>query len=278
MQRDSTTDTQSFGAAIFLSPHYDDVALSCGGTVARLADSGPTPLIVTVFAGTILDELLTEFATWKHARWSIASVDEVQTQRQAEDLVAAALLGCRVQWLGYPDAIYRANRYSSDAELFGAIDRTEHGLIELITDEVRSLPEWRDEITIYVPLGVGEHVDHQLIYAVGQQLAAGGTRVLAYEDCPYAIHTPAAVERRLARLAGEVGPAEYVAIGAAIERRINAIYAYQSQLPVIFRFSSDVATTILTHARHIGGLIGPAERFWPLMAASADVDGRLMAE
>jgi LmbE family N-acetylglucosaminyl deacetylase len=262
-----TIDAQPSGAAIFLSPHYDDVVLSCGGTVARLADGGYTPVIVTIFAGAILDELLTEFATWKHTRWGIASVDDVQAQRQAEDLAAATILGCRTQWLGFPDAIYRANRYSSDTELFGSVHTTEAGLIDLIAGEIRSLPEWRDAIKIYVPLGIGDHVDHQLVYAVGRQLAAGGARVFAYEDCPYAIHTPAAVDRRLAMLAGEVGSAEYVAIDTAIERRISAIHAYRSQLPVIFRFTNDVVTTVLAHARRIGGAIGSAERFWPLIIA-----------
>ena len=277
MQHNSKNDPQLPSAAIFLSPHYDDVVLSCGGTVARLADGGPTPVVVTIFAGAILDELLTEFASWKHARWGIDSVDDVQAQRQAEDLDAGAILGCRMRWLGYPDAIYRANRYASDAELFGTVHSTEAGLIDLIAGEIRSLPEWRDHITIYVPLGVGDHVDHQLIYAVGQRLAVSGARVFAYEDCPYAIHTPAAVDRRLAARAGEIGPAEYVALGAAIERRISAIQAYQSQLPVIFRFTNDVATTVRTYAQRIGGAIGPAERFWPLTAAT-DADRQLMAE
>jgi LmbE family N-acetylglucosaminyl deacetylase len=264
MRRRHPIDSHLPSMAIFLSPHYDDVVLSCGGTVARLADSGQTPVIVTIFAGATLDELLTEFASWKHARWGIDSVDAVQGQRQAEDLAAAAILGCRTHWLGYPDAIYRADRYTSDKELFGTIHTIEHGLIDLIADEIRSLPEWCDEGTIYVPLGIGDHVDHQLIYAVGQQLAQGGARVFAYEDCPYAIHTPSGVDRRLAALAGEIGLAEYITIGTAIERRISAIHAYRSQLPVIFRFTSDVATTVLTHAQRIGGGLGPAERFWPL--------------
>src|SRR3954454_9837392 len=99
MQRGRTTELQLPSAAIFLSPHYDDVALSCGGTVARLAENGQTPVIVTIFAGAILDELLTEFATWKHARWGIEHVDDVQAQRQAEDLAAGAMLGCRMRWL-----------------------------------------------------------------------------------------------------------------------------------------------------------------------------------
>jgi LmbE family N-acetylglucosaminyl deacetylase len=252
------------GPAIFFSPHYDDVALSCGGTAAQYADEGHAPVIMTVFGGETLDELLTDFAAWKHMRWGMASVDAVREQRQSEDCAAAAILGCRTRWLDYPDAIYRADRYRSDLELFGMVQAIELQLVDLIVDEVRSAPEWNDQTTVYVPLGIGDHVDQQLIYAAGRRLAAGGVRVFAYEDCPYAMHTPAGVQRRLAALAGEVGPVEVVDIGATLGRRISAIMAYRSQVPAIFRFTADIGAVVDVHARRAGGSLGPAEWFWPL--------------
>ncbi|MGN6673994.1 MAG: PIG-L deacetylase family protein, partial [Thermomicrobiales bacterium] len=48
----------------FLAPHYDDVALSCGGTVALLAGQGARPLVVTVFGGDPSSVTLTTFARW----------------------------------------------------------------------------------------------------------------------------------------------------------------------------------------------------------------------
>ena len=50
-----------FGPAIFVQPHYDDVPLSCGGTVALAAVQGQRPAIVTVFASELLDEMVREF-------------------------------------------------------------------------------------------------------------------------------------------------------------------------------------------------------------------------
>src|SRR5262252_6924938 len=44
--------------ALFLSPHYDDVALSCGGTVAQTADAGTHALIVTIFGGEAATALI----------------------------------------------------------------------------------------------------------------------------------------------------------------------------------------------------------------------------
>src|SRR5688500_18662938 len=106
------------GPAIFVQPHYDDVPLSCGGTVARLAERGDCPSIVTVFASELVDAMVGEFAAWKHSRWKLTDPDAVVEARRAEDAAAARTLGCTVRWLGWPDAIYRGDRYRSDAELF----------------------------------------------------------------------------------------------------------------------------------------------------------------
>ena len=255
--------------AIFLSPHYDDVVLSCGGTVALLADQGCEPIVVTVFAGEVPDEVITEFAKWKHSRWGVAGVEENVLRRQEEDRDAVDALGARARWLGYPDAIYRGDRYESDVSLFGTPRAVEAGLVNLIADEIRSMPEWDDNGTVFVPLGIGEHVDHQIMFAVGQSLAGRGVRVYAYEDCPYAMHTPAGVDGRLGEIAGEVGAPMPVAIGAMLERRIAAIFAYRSQVPVIFRFTTDVPGTVSDFAHKIGGPLGPAERFWPVLPTHA---------
>lgn len=256
------------GPAIFLSPHYDDVVLSCGGTVAALAAGGWQPLMVTVFGGETPEELVGDFASWKHSRWGYASADDVLTVRRAEDTAAAAVLGCRTRWLGYFDAIYRGERYAADRELFGELREVERALVPLLADEVSSLPEWEPGTAVYVPLGVGGHVDHQLTFAAGQLLAARGIPVFAYEDCPYAIHTPEGVDRRLTALSGQVGPPALVPIAEALDRRIAAIAAYTTQLPVIFRFTDDMPGALAGHAARVGGALGPAERYWPVLATS----------
>jgi LmbE family N-acetylglucosaminyl deacetylase len=160
------------GPAIFLSPHYDDAVLSCGGTIAGLALAGYPPLILTIFGGEAPEELVGPFAGWKHGRWGATTAEEILAIRRAEDLAAAAVLGCQTRWLGHLDAIYRGDRYTSDPELFGRLREIEAGLVGIIADEVCSVPEWRAGTTVYVPLGIGKHVDHQLTYAVGRRLAA----------------------------------------------------------------------------------------------------------
>jgi LmbE family N-acetylglucosaminyl deacetylase len=253
------------GPTIFLSPHYDVVVLSCGGLAARLAMEGHPPLMVTIFASEIVDEMVGDFAAWKHSRWGVATADEVLDVRRAEDAAAAAVLGCPVRWLGLPDAIYRGERYTTDSELFGALHEDEYALAAHLAEEVRQLPEWVPGTRVYVPLGAGNHVDHQLTFEVGRALAALGESVFAYEDCPYAIHTPDGVTRRLEAVGDAVGEPVIVPIAKTLDRRIGAIAEYKTQVPVIFRFTQDFASAITAHAERVGGSLGPAERYWPVL-------------
>jgi LmbE family N-acetylglucosaminyl deacetylase len=253
-------------SALFLSPHYDDVALSCGGTVALLADRGTHTAVVTIFGGEVIDDVLGHFARWKHSRWGLNDMDAVREQRQAEDATATATLGVGSRWLGFPDAIYRGDRYVADQELYGEVRTAEQPLAELMSAEIQSLPEWRPDATVYVPLAAGEHVDHQLVFMAGQVLAKSGVRVLAYEDCPYAIHSPAGLDRRVAALAGALGRAELVHVSMTLERRLDAIAAYTTQVPVIFRFTADFRGSVREFANRLLPEHDPVERFWPVLA------------
>ena len=249
------------GPALFIQPHYDDVPLSCGGTVALLARSGHQPHMVTVFASELLPQMVGEFAAWKHERWKLTDPDRVLEARRSEDAAAARALGCDVRWLGLPDAIYR-DRYTSDQELFGPLPAEERELAAHLAQEIRHLPEWRDGNRVFVPLGIGSHVDHQLVFEAGRCLAAQGVEVYAYEDCPYAIHTPEGRRTRLVALHGKVGEPVLVPIGETLEQRLEAIACYASQVPVIFRFTQDFRSAVTGFAQEVGGELGPAERFW----------------
>src|SRR5918997_591607 len=125
------------GPALFIQPHYDDVPLSCGGAVALMADQGSKPHMITVFASELVDEMVGEFAAWKHSRWKVTDAEQVLAVRRAEDAEAAQTLGCGMRWLGLPDAIYRGGRYNSDSELFGALRDEEMELAEHLADEIR---------------------------------------------------------------------------------------------------------------------------------------------
>jgi LmbE family N-acetylglucosaminyl deacetylase len=250
------------GPTLFLAPHYDDVALSCGGTAATWAARGEAPAIVTVFASELVHGMVGEFAAWKHERWGLDDIDAVQQTRRDEDQRAARWLGCSLRWLGLPDAIYRGERYGGDGALYAEPHPEERALPQHLAEELRHLPEWRAGMAVAVPLGIGQHVDHQIVFETGRLLAAAGVPVWAYEDLPYAIHTPSATQDRLAQVGAQVGAAVLVPVAEGFEAKLEAVAGYVSQLPVIFRFTDDFRRALRQHAQQLGGALGPCERFW----------------
>ena len=263
--------------AVFLAPHYDDVALSCGGTVAALAEGtnrnpsgvaeavpAPAPLVVTIFGGTPAHDNLTAFARWQHERWGTDGRDTVAV-RADEERAAADHLGCRTLTLPYLDAIYRGDQYLSDDALFGPVLPDDFPLVDRLTADIAALPGLAGPAaTLYVPLAIGNHVDHQIVYQVGHRLAACGRRVLGYEDFPYAILGDEHA-RRMAVIRAALGDPLVVPVAATLPRRIAAIAAYRTQLPTIFRFTADWLGVVEAWAREVGGGRGAAERFWPLL-------------
>lgn len=243
--------------ALFVSPHLDDVALSCGGTVTLEARAGGA-LIVTVFAGRP-PEALNPFAEFQHQRWG--HLDDAVGQRRQEDSAAMSILGADFRWLDYPDAIYRGNLYLSDDELFGAVKNEDDPVADSIAEMLSQIARATRPERIYLPLAVGGHVDHQICSAIGGRLAASVGTILFYEDFPYAA-TPGAVEERVAA-SGYVLLPTIVPIGDAIDVRLAAITCYPSQLPTIFRHYGEPEEVVRQYARRVGS--GEyAERFWRL--------------
>jgi LmbE family N-acetylglucosaminyl deacetylase len=219
-------------ATLFIQPHPDDIALSLGGTVA-LAGS---PRIVTLFAeppatGAPLGALARRW----HDRWGTG--DDTWATRKREDTAAAEVLGAGCEWLPYCDAIYRGDRYPTLESLTGAVHPDDAALAEVIAADL--IARWQDTpgATVYLPLGAGRHVDHQLAHSLGAPLAAAGATVRYYEDFPY-VMVGGALEERLRCLnapgAHELVP-QTVEISTTVEQRIAAIGAYRSQVGVLFR-------------------------------------------
>ncbi len=233
--------------AVFVAPHPDDVALSCGGTVALAARTG-APAIVTLFAGQPTGDL-SAFAEFQHERWGIDAA-AVAAARRAEDEAAARALGESVAqtWLDHLDAIYRQPAYSSDDALFGRLLDEDLALIDVLVADLAAL----GAAEYVVPLAAGNHVDHQLAFRAGRRLAARGASVWAYADVPYVIDNARAVTDRFAR--GTVREARVVYLDDdAFERKCNAVECYPSQLPVLFRDLGDPRAALDRYARATGG-------------------------
>jgi LmbE family N-acetylglucosaminyl deacetylase len=252
---------------VFLSPHYDDIALSCGGTARRIAELGKRPEVALIFGDhPEPDQKMTELAEQLHRQWGL-DASQVIASRRAEEVAASAALGTTDVFLPFRDAIYRGRNYLDDDQLFGAPSAAEAGLPDRIIAAAGLDGATPGAVRVYAPLAVGFHVDHQHAFNAGVTLARRGIEVWFYEDLPYGL-LPGARDRRVDAAGVRLTPAELVDVSNQWATKLDAIFAYPSQLSTIFvdyvgigadRASVDGAMS--AYAKSVGD--GErCERFW----------------
>lgn len=182
---------------IYLSPHFDDIALSCGGLVWEQAQQGDAVAVWTICGGSPTPGVpYSAFVELLHARWN--SGPEAVLVRQAEDIASCQAMGA--SWRHFPlaDCIYRTGSarqplYASEESLWGEISVEELPLIQALAQTFRQ--EIPAEVQVVCPLSLGDHVDHKLVRAAAEQT---GQQLIYYADYPY-IRKPEA-RQRLAEL------------------------------------------------------------------------------
>ncbi|MCX7790540.1 MAG: PIG-L family deacetylase [Chloroflexaceae bacterium] len=248
---------------IYLSPHLDDAALSCGGTIAQHTTAGTPVLVVNVCTGAPpAGAPLSHFASLMHHRWNL-SAEEAMARRLREDAEALEILRADGLHLDLLDAIYRMpEAYTSDDTLFGPVAEGDR-LAADVQARLEALIARFPDAVIYAPLGVGRHVDHLATFAAALGLSRNGASVAFYEDFPY-VCGEQALTRRLAELGG---PDRFLplvtSIDATLTRKIGAIEAYTSQLDVLFGGAAAMARTVRDYAARVSPDAGAyGERIW----------------
>lgn len=254
---------------MYLSPHLDDAVLSCGGLMHHQIQAGTTVLVVTIFAGTPSRDELSAFAARLLA--DSGHLTDAVTARRREDERAARLLGAAHLHLEYPDAIYRFGDssflYLCDDDLFGTIHPSDRALISRITEDIAKLHASL-EATIYAPLAVGSHVDHQLVREAALALRSDSHALVFYEDYPY-VETPGALTRELARAGSYTWTEDVQELDEQdLALKIAAIAAYPSQIGTVFRGAQCVAQRVRDYALALSSGDAPVERYWRLSGSA----------
>lgn len=252
----------AFYDAIYLSPHLDDAALSCGGQIYELTAEGKAVLVVTIMAGDPLSRPTSQFAQSLHQRWQLES-DVVQARR-AEDVAACRVMGADWQHWDFLDCIYRTEPetgrplYASEEALFGEIAAADWGLAAELAGRMALLPTHE---RLYVPLTLGCHVDHQLTRQAAERAFSAvetgrlATTLFYYEDYPYAERT--AAEQFMAQEAGGWQAKVIELTEKGVAARINAIQCFESQVSTFFKDGQDLADHVRSYIETVGG-----ERVW----------------
>ncbi|RKH10540.1 PIG-L family deacetylase [Corallococcus sp. CA047B] len=243
--------------ALFISPHLDDVAFSCGGTLAALKQKGWTVALVTVFTRSVPEPK--GFALQCQTSKGLGPEVDYMALRREEDRAFVKRLGVDVSvWGDLEEAPHRG--YASPAELFqpprasDVVGAWVRGCLRPVLWELK--PD-----RVFVPQALGGHVDHVQVVRAVQGLGIPGNRILYYRDTPYAVRQPDALPD--ATLPQGLQPLA-VDITKHLSRKLEGCACYSSQLGFQFGGEEGLAPTLTAfHQREARawGLTGAAEVF-----------------
>ena len=164
---------------IYFSPHLDDAVLSCAGRITGQTSAGLPVLVVTIFAGS--------GGATRPPR-AFAPFQDIPARRR-EDLRALDVVAADHLWIDLPDAIQRHRRYATLVGITAPIRQREAPLRAEAANEMARIGRRWPAATLYFPLGIGNHVDHQIVSAAGIDLRRTDPRpgrdIVFYEDTPY---------------------------------------------------------------------------------------------
>ena len=219
---------------IYFSPHLDDAILSCAGRIAQQTGAGGQVLVVTIFAGSGdgITRAPPEFAPFQDI-----------PARRGEDRRALDVVAADHLWLDFPDALQRHRRYASLIGITAPVAHREAPLRgEVATEVARICRRW-PTARFYFPLGVGNHVDHQIAAAAGFTLRTSRRwvhDVAFYEDTPY-VCIPHLLRQRFEL----VGIASPPGAAPAVTACVREAHAGLMSVPQFARHAGPVARRLL---------------------------------
>ena len=250
---------------VFVSPHFDDAVLSCGGTINRLVDSGHRVFVMTMMAGLVTWDLPhTPILEDLHQRWEAG--DNPLLTRQMEDIHALEALQVNYMHVPLADCVYRVvddvALYPSEESLFDDVHPLDYA--PKFLSEVHVV--FRDSRKIvYVPLGVGHHVDHQIVRDWGLQMIdhkPDHVEIKFYAEYPY-LNVDDAIEQALAHFSMPLKANNVILDENNIEAKIKAITHYRSQISTFWKSLDAMEADVRQASTHKqqGAFV---ERYWDL--------------
>jgi LmbE family N-acetylglucosaminyl deacetylase len=233
---------------IYLSPHFDDAALSCGGLIWEQAQAGQAVHIWTICGGQPGEDL-SGFAQEKHRSWE-RGPDAVAVRR-AEDADSCAILGAGTRYFSIPDCIYRRHPqdgnflYDSEELLWGGLHKAEEGLLaELSTTLEREIPA---DARLISPIALGNHVDHQFTRMAVERLERD---LWYYADYPYVLNC----EEELAEMRRHGWMSVQLSVSEqGMDAWQRAVAAHASQLSTFWADIPQMETALREYRGRMGG-------------------------
>ncbi len=225
----------------------------------------------------LMDDVSAQGAVLTAELTDAAAAGDLMATRRLEDERFAAFAEVSVVWLDLPDAVFRG--YVGDDELLGTPRADDPPPVDLLRREIVRLEPQR----VYLPLGIGGHVDHQLARDAGMALLGDARRwvmpdvdyadqIAFYEDFPYAWWEEfrgldSLPDGWLSGLPADLSlAAEFADVSDQLERKIRGIALYESQIERLFTDRRAMADAVRGYAARTADLGrvpgGAAERYW----------------
>lgn len=233
---------------IYLSPHFDDAVLSCGGLIWEQVRAGHNVEIWTIFAGFPPPGPLSEFASANHALWGVSSGEETVAMRRLEDQNAAAIVGAELVHFDLPDCIYRKSLrgdFLYTQTVMTTPIRADRGLPRRIATVLRSELEQDDRLLC--PLALGGHVDHLQVRKAAESLREP---LHYYADIPYVLNSPETLAPATEGWQSELHPISQ----AGAEAWLEGVRAYASQVGSLYKGPETLFEAIRSHWAREGGI------------------------
>lgn len=185
---------------VFISPHFDDVALSCGALLLELTKHKVPITIVNVFTTAHEGPYTLSARKFLHTSGKNSDALTLFKKRRKEDEQALSSIKVKkIVNLNIEDALFRRKTKRSligkiipefdhiyptfQWDVMKKIKPSDYAINQLKT-ELQKLSE-KDQI-IFAPYGIGGHVDHQITRKVVSEVF---DNVILYSDFPYNIRT-----------------------------------------------------------------------------------------
>jgi hypothetical protein len=208
---------------------------------------------------------VSDFAAGLHEAWRVAPATAYATRR-TEEAAALQRIGAEFVSLGVPDCIYRGDGdgwfYEGDDAIFGPIHPADSSLVDVLAGHLTVLAADLQPALVLAPLGVGGHVDHQLVRMAAERVF--GRKLVYFEDAPYC-HRRRAVKETVASTFGPESAPQWAAVQLEhgdLLAKIAAIGKYRSQIGILFGSHVAMAAQVWQYSRQLGRGVGWCERFW----------------
>jgi len=240
-----------FNHFIFLSPHLDDVVLSCGLLLEKVASLGKEADVITIFTKASpppLTKLASEFTQ----KSGYKNPHRLFEDRKLEDKKALKIFKAKYRHLDYVDAAFRkvdplrglpSTRYLSwlipklvhvypkpKKQFSGQVSILDRKLSNTLLKDLKKIviKVKKTKTLILAPLGIGGHADHVIVRDISRRF---GLPVLFWSDFPYNTHE----EGMQKFFSEEKGYKEFFKIkDSKAAKKIRAVRRYKSQVPVLF--------------------------------------------